>query len=244
MNEIKVINQGIAVIEWDKETALKEAQEIMAKYKGLEFTEEQLPEAKNEIATLRKVSKEINSQALEIDKELTAPVKEFRNEVKEVKAIVDKGIEYINEQVQIFENKLKQERKLEITALEEYQAIKDYIGFDDKWLLKKFDNKTLIELFNGARETIQSSINTIKLMATQNDLQSEKYTDMFKSQSLEQVAQRIAEDFELLHKKAPVVVDIDESTHIIVVTRTLTGTVPQLKELKRYALSIGVKWNK
>lgn len=242
MNEIKVIKQGIAVIEWDKATALKEANEIMAKYDGLEFTEEQLPEAKKEIAALRKVSKEINAQALAIDKELTAPVKEFRNDVNEVKAIVDNGVNFINEQVITFETKLKQERQEEIEAFEEYQAIKDYGNFDPDWLLKKWNDKLLKEYFNEVSNTIESSINTIKLMCTQNKLDSELYVDKLKSQSLEQVAQRIVEDFELLHKKEAPAIVIEESTTITTVTRNLTGTVPQLKELKRYAISIGVKW--
>ena len=242
MNEIKVINKGIAVIEWDKATALKEANEIMAKYDGLEFTEEQLPEAKKEIAALRKVSKEINAQALAIDKELTAPVKEFRNDVNEVKAIVDNGVNFINEQVITFETKLKQERQEEIEAFEEYQAIKDYGNFDPDWLLKKWNDKLLKEYFNEVSNTIESSINTIKLMCTQNKLDSELYVDKLKSQSLEQVAQRIVEDFELLHKKEAPAIVIEESTTITTVTRNLTGTVPQLKELKRYANSIGVKW--
>ena len=60
MNELVITKQVIAVIEWNKELALKEANEIMSKYDGVEFSEEQLPIAKKEVALLRKVSKEIN----------------------------------------------------------------------------------------------------------------------------------------------------------------------------------------
>ena len=247
MNNLVVTKQVVAQIEWNKEVALQEAKDIMAKYEGLEFTEEQLPEAKKELATLRKVSKEINSQALAIDKELTLPVKTFRNEVKEVKAIVDSGVAFIDEQVKSFENALKEERRLEILSLDEFEAISEFVTFDESWLLKKWNDKLLVELFTSVKNDLDSSINTISLLATTNGLDKEFYIDKLKVQSLEQVVERITEDMQNLKvevkEEAPTII-VDTNEKVVEVTRTLKGTVTELKELKRYAESIGVEWTK
>ena len=49
MNDLVIKSQVAASIIWDKELALQDAKAIMEKYVGLEFDEEQLPEAKLEI---------------------------------------------------------------------------------------------------------------------------------------------------------------------------------------------------
>ena len=247
MNELKIINTIPATIEWDKETALKEAKDIMAKYDGLEFIEEQLPTAKKEVATLRKVSKEINAQALAIDKELTANVKEFRNEVKEVKSIVDSGINFINDQVKSFELKIAQERENEIKQWEEWNSIKYFTNFNEKWLLKKWEDKLLKAEFLDIKNVIDSAIGTIKMTCNTLKLESDFYVDKLKTMPLEQVVERMNEDYNNLNKKndEPVVkIEINSEEQVIEVSRKLKGTITQLTALKDYAIKIGVEWIK
>jgi hypothetical protein len=243
MENLVVTKKQIAVIEWDKEQALKEAQEIMAKYEGLEFTEEQLPDAKKEIAKLRKVSKEINAQALAIDKELTLPVKTFRSEVKEVKAIVDNGINYINDQITEFEEKQKQERRIEILSFEEFTPISEYCNFDESWLLKKWKDKDLKELFITIKKDLDSSINTISLLATTNGLDKEFYVNKLKTMPLEQVVERITEDMQNLKKEevATPVINVDLTEDTIEFNAKIIGTKSSIKALLNYANSIGVE---
>lgn len=250
MNELKIINTIPAEIKWDKEIALNEANEIMAKYDGLEFTESQLPDAKKELATLRKVSKEINKQALDIDKELTASVKLFRTEVKEVKAIVDKGISFIDEQVKTFETKQKEDKRISICELVEWEAIKDYVSFNEDWLLKKFDIDTITLELEALATELASNFNTIKMMATSHDMDSLKYIEKFKTTPLDEVLSRIVEDATLTKEVKqvevvevePIVIKTDEP--ISVITRKLTGTLSQLKMLNEYAGKIGVIWER
>lgn len=244
MENLVVIKKQVASIEWNKEKALQEAKDIMSKYEGLEFTEEQLPLAKKELANLRKVSKEINSQALAIDKELTEPVKTFRNEVKEVKSIVDDGINFIDEQVKMFEQKQKDERKAHIMKLESYKNISEFVSFQEDWLKKAWTDGKLEDEFKSLSNQIDSAIKTIKLTATNNGLESEFYIDKFKLMSLDQVIERIIEDASRL-KVTPepiepqVEIDLEEQVYTLV--RNIKGTKSQFKALKKYADSIGVE---
>lgn len=247
MKELVIKNTVPAIIEWDKEKALKEAKEIMAKYEGLEFAEDDLKLAKKEVATLRKVSKEINAQALAVDKELTASVKEFRAEVNEVKVIVDNGISFINEQVKTFENKQAEERKAVIIEFEEFEQISKYISFDDEWLKKKWTDKALKELINNYAEQIDREKSSIKLLATSHGLDSEFYLTKHVTTPADKVLERIVEDASRQNKKVEkeekvVVVDIEEKK--VTITRQLKGTVSALKVLKDYAEQLGIEWIK
>lgn len=244
MNDLVIKSQVAASIIWDKELALKEAKEIMQKYVGLEFDEEQLPEAKKELATLRKVAKEINAQALSIDKELTAEVKQFRADVKDVIAEVDKGINYIDEQVKVFLDKQDKEKELEIKSLIEWEYVSEYYPFDSKWLLKKYDMETIKLELEALIKDIEGSVATIKLLATSHKLDSDKYIDKLKSQPLQAILERIVEDSQLVNKVEVVEeVVLPTNQEQIIVVRQLKGSIAALTELKKYALKIGIEWS-
>lgn len=243
MNDLVIKKQVAASIVFDKAIALKEAKEIMSKYVGLEFSEDDLPDAKKELATLRKLTKEINSQALKLDKELTKEVKDFRADVKEVIAEIDKGVNYINEQVQTFEEAIKDGKRNEILELDVYDQIKDYNVFNEDWLLKKFTLEDIITECETIKKDIDGSIGTIKLLATSHNLDSDKYIPKLMSQPLQTILERIVEDSQLVNEKKVDTVIIPEDDNIVVVTRTLKGSVTALKELKKYADKIGVEWS-
>lgn len=253
MENLVIINKSIAKIEWNKQQALDEARDIMTRYEGLELSSDDVPVAKKELATLRKVSKEINAQALAIDKELTAPVKQFRTEVKEVQTIIDKGIAHIDAQVKAFEQAEKDARKAEIQAWDEYATIAKYYGWNDDYLLKKWDDKSLKQHFADVYDQIQKDIASVRLLATSHDLDADRYVAMLEIDAhdypdLVQVMQRIVEDAELLKQKAETpaehepVIEHDEDDQIISIVRQLTGTTSQLVALKAYADKIGVAW--
>ena len=131
---------------------------------------------------------------LNIDKELTAPVKQFRDEVKEVKKVIDDGIDFINEQVQAFVQKQKDARKLEIESTEEWQAIKECVPFNEDWLLKKWSDKALQILFTDTKAEIDRNIKSIQSMADLHKLDSYFYINKYKTQPIDEVMTRIAED--------------------------------------------------
>ena len=244
MESLIITKRQVASIEWNKEKAIKDANEIMKKYEGRLIEETDVPDAKKEIATLRKVSKEINSQALAIDNELTMEVKQFRNEVKEVKAIVDNGISYIDNQVKEFEAAQKLNRKIDITLLDEYLYIKEYVPFNDDWLLKKWTDEKLIVEFETISNQLQTYISTIKMTCNTLNIDSDFYIEKLKTIPYEQVIERINEDANRTKEVAvePIVVKENESIYDIKIE--LKCTPSQLKMMKVYAEKIGVIWKR
>lgn len=252
MNDLIITKQQEAVIQWNKVIATTEAKAIMAKYKGLQLTDEQISDAKTELASLRKVSTAINKQAIDIEKELTKNVKFFRDEVKELKAIIDDGIAFIDKQVKDFEQKEKDDKKAKILALEEYDNIKEFIQFDDKWLNKTVSINKIIDELNFMHNTIQSDISTIKKMCENYKMKNFSYIERLKTETLSDVLNRIMEDAKLVNtvieeikvEEKPVVVEAKEYVDgLITITRVITGTKEQLIELKRYAVELGVEYN-
>ena len=249
MNDLVVLEKIQASIKWNKTAATKEANAIMKKYKGLELTDEQIPNAKKEIATLRKVSIAINQQAVDIDKELNTNVKVFREEVKGLKKIDDDGINFIDKQVKAYETKVKDDKKKEIIELEEYIAIKDYYSFDESWLNKAVTIKKIIAQLVIIKVNYDADINTIKMMATSHNIESEKYIAKLESTPLDIILQRIVDDSSLVKevKDEPIIVKsvvIKKDEPIQSIVRKLTGTIIQLKKVNEYCAKIGVEWSK
>ncbi len=241
MESLIITKRQVASIEWNKEKAINDANEI---YEGRLIEEVDVPDAKKEIATLRKVSKEINSQALAIDKELTMEVKQFRNEVKEVKAIVDKGISYIDNQVKDFESAQKANRKLDIMSLDNYIDFKDYVPFNDDWLLKKWTDEKLIVEFETISNQLQTYISTIKITCNTLNIDNDFYIEKLKTIPYAQVIERINEDANRTKEVAvePIVVKENETIYDIKIE--LKCTPSQLKMMKVYAEKIGVIWKR
>lgn len=243
MNELVIKNKQVAAIEFDKEKALKDAMDIMSKYEGLQFQEEDLKSAKTELATLRKVAKEINAQALALDKELTNPVKVFRSDVKEVVGVINKGIADIDAQVKTFESKQKEVRKSIIMSWVEYEMISEYIPFNDDWLLKKWNDDKLKDLLNTHHDQITTYVSTIKMTSKTLGLESEFYINKLKTTPYAEVIElmnTVAQAKEPKVEVQPVIVDENET--LLTINRQITGTRTQLKALKKYALEIGCKY--
>jgi len=214
------------------------------------FDNKKLKDAKEKLASVRKLSKEVNAKKIQLKKDYNVNVVKFENDIKEVLSVfkvIDVGID---EQVKLFESNIKQARKNEIQSWEEWKAIEDYQVFDDSWLLKKWTDKLLQDTFTTIKETIESQLSAIKMNADTLKLDSDKYVALLKKDSyneLTPVLERMKEDYELLNstkeEETPTVV-VDDDTTIRTITRTLKGTKAQLKALNAYAVKIGVEWIK
>lgn len=106
-------------IEWNNEE-LKEA--ISAKvqdYKGLQYTEETIKEAKKDKATLNKLRDAIETERKRIKKQCTAPYELFEKQVKEVLAIIDEPIQLIDSQIKEVEEQRRLEKKQKVLEIYE-----------------------------------------------------------------------------------------------------------------------------
>lgn len=115
----------------------------MEAYKDLEVTEDNIPERKADLATLRKESKAIDDRRKEIKKEWDKPLKEFEAKVKSVTDIIDAQIQRIDGDIKEFDRKRIEEKQAHIKELYD-KEIGEYAEYLPLSIIKssKWDNKT------------------------------------------------------------------------------------------------------
>lgn len=104
-------------------------------YRGTVFTEDTKTIAKAEIASLRRLKKDIEDGRKTVKKKWMEPYDAFDKRMKILSTKVDEPINAINEQVQAFEEKRRQEKREEIhrmyeDCVSEYEESREFIVLD------------------------------------------------------------------------------------------------------------------
>lgn len=143
MNEITINKFELPNLEIkDYEQILELAKEDTEKYKNYIVTPETLADDTKKRAELRNYAKAINSRRLEIEKEISKPIKEFKSKCDVLVDLYNSSAELIDNQIKVFEQKEKDERKAIITEIfnNNVKELKEVLTldkiFDDKWLNK------------------------------------------------------------------------------------------------------------
>lgn len=174
MNELSlVINQNPGSIDINFDALEEQLDKKLSEYKGAVFTENSKAIAKAEVASLRKLKKDIEDSRKAVKKKWMEPYEQFEKKMKSLSAKVDEPINAINEQVQAFEEKRRQEKRELIRNLYEdtvadYEYCRDYISldklYDSKWendsVSAKSIKKDMMERMLG----IQTAVSSIKAM--------------------------------------------------------------------------------
>lgn len=153
--ELKVDEiKELAPVKFNYEDLKKWVTERAAEYKTMVYTPETITLAKQDRATLNKVSEAINNEKKRIKNELLKPYVDFENKCKELMAIVNDASSTIDKQVKEFEEKEQNEKKEQIRAIFDTYIgqLKDLINFDlifnPRWLNKTFTMKKIEEEIN------------------------------------------------------------------------------------------------
>ena len=96
MNEFKVSIMQPVVISGNFQEMRQELATMMSAYADLEVTEENIPERKKDIATLRKIRTAIEDKRKETKRDYEKPFKSFEAECKSLTGIIDEQISRIN----------------------------------------------------------------------------------------------------------------------------------------------------
>ena len=251
MNElqINVVEFTPTPIKWNKEEVSQVVNEIVSKYQGLEFSEEDVASAKKDRAALNKVAKSLSSKRIDIKKQYSTELTKFEDEVKEQEKLIKDTSNSIDDQIKIFEQKEKDQKHQAIIELEEYKLVEDYNVFNEKWLNKSYKFDDIIEELKQAKVSVDQDINIIKMTSNDKGLDPNNYIDRLKQMELAQVLERIQEDYVLLHNTPVEEVKVEEvektkNEQSFEITRILVGTKSQFAKLKSYADSIGVEIRK
>ena len=117
--------------------------EIMAPYKSLVVTEDTIPQAKNDLAKIRKVKSNIEDMRKTVKKAYMQPVAVFENKCKELTGILDEAAGNIDGQVKSFLNAEIAEKVSVLKAhfIANAGDMQKYICFEDIYN-KRWENKT------------------------------------------------------------------------------------------------------
>lgn len=164
-------------IEWNNDE-LKEA--ISAKvqdYKGLQYTEETIKEAKKDKATLNKLRDAIETERKRIKKQCMAPYELFEKQVKEVLVIIDEPIHLIDSQIKEVEEQRRLEKKQKVLEIYE-ENIGNLKGilpfakvFKNEYLNVSKSLKSITEEITALISKVNQDMDVIEELDTKYELQ-------------------------------------------------------------------------
>ena len=170
------VTQQMGVITGNFEAIKAQLESEMAEYKGKTFTEETKKKAKEDLADLRKLKKNVNARKMEVKKAYMKPYDDFEEKVKELICVIDEPIGLIDGQVKEFEEKRINERKAAIEDLYDEtveEELRDYIPLEriygDKWTNATTTMKSIREEINLKVMQTRQDITTIKAMKSEKE---------------------------------------------------------------------------
>lgn len=154
------------------------ARGMTGKFENLVVTEDQVPEIKECMTELNKAKISLDNSRKETVKELSAPLKVFEGQIKQVMAIFDETYKFLGDQVQHFAEQ-EREKKREVVQgiiVEELEKRKDEvkafaIPIQDKWLLKSTTLKSIHEALQGI---IDQRIESLRLQQQAEQARAER----------------------------------------------------------------------
>ena len=212
MSEFSVQIKQPVIITGNFEEMQQELQNMMQAYAGLEVTEENLPERKKDIATLRKIKTAIEDKRKAAKKDYEKPFKAFEAECKKLTGIIDKEIDRINADMDVYEQKRKAEKRKVIDRLYS-ENIGDYTDYLPLESIRRpqWENKTYTEIaiINDIQEAVLTVKNDLRTIDTMCDPWQEECKAVYKTSGLTGAFQRY-KDLENARKAAEASVKASE----------------------------------
>ena len=147
--------------------------EMMKAYEGLEVTEENIPERKKDVATLRKIRAAIDDRRKAIKKEYDKPYKEFEGKCKELTGIIDKTVASLNSGLDCYEQKRVMAKRKRIARLyaENIGEYGEYLPLqaiaDERWLNKTVTEKEITDTIQTAVLAVKQALDVINSTMTE-----------------------------------------------------------------------------
>lgn len=169
------------VIEFNFDELKAEIKERTEKYVGLVYTDDQIKDAKKDVAALRKFTKALSDERIKVKKDILKPYEDFEGKIKDLTAIVDKAIDGIDKQVKEYEDQKKQEKMDEIFLIWNKKEVPEWLliskVFDEKWLNASVTLKKAEEEIDARLEQIQRDLATLANLSEFSFEATEVYKD-------------------------------------------------------------------
>lgn len=172
-NTVAVITQESAKISCNFDQVEQAIKGTLAEFEGVVFTEDSKTYAKKQVASLRKQKKEFQENLRDAKNQYMAPWNEVETRAKNLIALYDEPINFINGQVQAFEEKRIREKKEEIEAVYNElvpEDLQDYIPLEciygAKWDNATTNMKTVKKEISEIVTKTQGEISVISSMGS------------------------------------------------------------------------------
>lgn len=153
------------VITFNYEELKEEIVRKTSEYVNLVYTEDQIAEAKKDVALLRKFTKALSDERIKIKKECLKPYEDFETKIKELDGIVNKAIDNIAAQVETAAAKKKAEKLETIKGYFEAIIKPPWLRFEqvfvDRWLNSSVLLKTVADELLEAVQRIDTDLKTL-----------------------------------------------------------------------------------
>lgn len=153
-------------IDWNYEELKTGLIKATEEYRGLVYTDENIKDAKKDIASLRKLKDALNNERIRLQKEYLAPFAEFKKQVDELIALVDEPVKAIDTQVKEYTNMKQREKAEAIDALVKEKAFPEGFNlgpiYNPKWINASYSLKKIGEELDAAKDRISDDIDTIE----------------------------------------------------------------------------------
>lgn len=168
MNELQVtVQQTPGMVHWNFEELKQELALQMRQYKAIVYTDENIGEAKKDVAELRKLDKAVDARRIEIKNKCLEPYQEIEEQAKELKALIGEPIKLISEKVNDYETRRKAAKKDKIMRFME-ETFVDLPGdirkrleckiYDSRWENAGTTEKTYKEAIKAALVETQDAL--------------------------------------------------------------------------------------
>ncbi len=172
-NTVAVITQESAKISCNFDQVEQAIKGTLAEFEGVVFTEDSKTYAKKQVASLRKQKKEFQENLRDAKNQYMAPWNEVETRAKNLIALYDEPIDFINGQVQAFDEKRIREKKAQIEAAYNELVpgdLQDYIPLEciygAKWDNATTNMKTVKKEISEIVTKTQGEISVISSMGS------------------------------------------------------------------------------
>jgi hypothetical protein len=189
-------------IEWNYAEFLTEAKNLVAKYDGLIYEDNQISEAKEDRAKLRNYIKAIDNARKQIKSVITNPYAIFEQQIKDVTSVINDAVTNIDIQVKAYEenNRAKKRNEIEKIYYDVFGSLAECVPLEkiwnDKWLNVSVELSTIEKNIKEKKDIILTDMGAISSLKSENE--TELLAFYFETFS---VAQTIAKNNEFKEKK-------------------------------------------
>lgn len=159
--ELVVQEQTLGTLTTNIENLKAEVLAMLPRYDVANYTEDNIAEAREDRATLNKLSKALNARRIEFEKAYLEPIADFKKGVNETSEIILKAAAAIDKVIKGVEDRTKAERVAlinELWAGMKFDEVPLAKVMQSKWMLKATGRRTIAAEMNEAVNNIRSNL--------------------------------------------------------------------------------------